>query len=58
MTDTLHQARFEPVLISEGPEGWGPPEAPLDMPRQELEPRSGRFEFAQLLRVFLPGQHI
>ncbi|MCU9849456.1 hypothetical protein OEZ60_15760 [Defluviimonas sp. WL0024] len=58
MTETLHQARAETVLIPEDPRFWGPPEAPLDMPRQELERRSGRFEFAQLFRLFLPGQHI
>ncbi|MCW3783580.1 hypothetical protein OM960_18735 [Defluviimonas sp. CAU 1641] len=57
MTDTLHQARTETVLMSEGPGSWDPPEAPLDMPRQDLERGSGRFWFARLFRALQPGQH-
>ena len=58
MTETLHQLVTEPALISEEPEAWSPPDAPLDMPCQDIEPRFGGFELVHLLRLLLPGQRI
>ncbi|MEC7762370.1 MAG: hypothetical protein VX874_10730 [Pseudomonadota bacterium] len=46
------------TLISEEPEGWAPPEAPLDMPEQTLERRAIRLDLTHLVRMMLPRQRI
>lgn len=45
-------------LISEEPDGWAPPEAPLDMPEQSLERREMRFDVTQIFRMMLPRQRV
>ncbi|SDH61406.1 hypothetical protein SAMN04488245_108228 [Alloyangia pacifica] len=37
---------------------WAPPEAPMDMPRQEVEaPRAARVSLGDLvMRILMPGQ--
>jgi hypothetical protein len=46
------------VLISEEPQGWAPPEAPLDMPEQMLERRPMRLDLSQFVRMMLPRQRV
>lgn len=58
MTDTMQQAGTCRTRVSDNPATWGPPDAPLDMPCQVLESRSGRFDLGQLLRLILPGQSV
>lgn len=58
MTDTLHNTGAEGLLASDAPDTWGPPDAPLDMPCQDLTPRMSRFDLAHFVRQILPGLRV
>ena len=58
MTETTDQNGSRNALVSDNPAAWAPPEAPLDMPIQELERRSGSFSFLNQLRFLMTGQHV
>lgn len=46
------------AMISDEPEGWAPPEAPLDMPPQVLETPAVGLDLGQIFRMILPRQRI
>ncbi|MBV7377626.1 hypothetical protein [Maritimibacter dapengensis] len=58
MTDTQKNFSSGTLLMSDTPEDWGPPEAPLDMPCQDLAPRMWRFDLFSVVRQFLPRQNV
>lgn len=58
MTNTLRQHGHDMASSTDEPEAWAPPSAPLDMPRQDIEPRLRGFDLVQILRLMLPGQRI
>lgn len=45
-------------LLCDDPATWGPPEAPLDMPYQQLERSPRRFDILMQLRLLFTGQRI
>jgi hypothetical protein len=58
MTNTTHQNDAETACISDNPEAWGPPAAPLDMPIQNLTLAPIDFKIANQMRHLLAGLRI
>lgn len=50
MIDTIHHNSAAKTCMAENPAKWGPPEAPLYMPVQNLTPAPLRFKLAAQLR--------
>ncbi|MEB8386652.1 hypothetical protein OO012_05365 [Rhodobacteraceae bacterium KMM 6894] len=55
MSETRHHISTAMTGISDDPSTWGPPEAPLHMPVQNLSPAPVRFGFVTHLRQVLSG---
>lgn len=55
MTETTELNGTENASISNDPDTWGPPEAPLVMPLQELERRDDHVWSFNPLRLFFGG---
>jgi hypothetical protein len=58
MTKTTHQSEAGNASISDNPDTWGPPAAPLDMPLQCLAPAPAGLKITNQIRHLLAGLRI